>query len=110
MSLIHFFSLYVLNITIPPLRERKDDISVLVNYFVAKYNELLEKNVRYISSEICQTFQTYDWPGNIREIEHIVAFGMSVIRPDEEKLEISDLERKMDRDNRKEKAENRASC
>lgn len=89
-----YYRLSVLNITIPPLRERKDDISVLVNYFVAKYNELLEKNVRYISSEICQTFQTYDWPGNIREIEHIVAFGMSVIRPDEEKLEFSDLERK----------------
>lgn len=89
-----YYRLSVLNITIPPLRERKDDISVLVNYFVAKYNELLEKNVRYISSDICQTFQTYDWPGNIREIEHIVAFGMSVIRPDQEKLEFSDLERK----------------
>ena len=59
-----------------------------------EYNELLEKNVRYISSDICQAFQTYDWPGNIREIEHIVAFRMSVIRPDEEKLEFSDLERK----------------
>ena len=89
-----YYRLSVLNITIPPLRERKDDISVLVNYFVAKYNELLEKNVRYISSDICQIFQTYDWPGNIREIEHIVAFGMSVIRPDQEKLEFSDLERK----------------
>ena len=89
-----YYRLSVLNITIPPLRERKDDISLLVNSFVAKYNELLEKNVRYISTDVCENFREYEWPGNIREIEHIVAYGMSVIRKDEDKLEFSDLERK----------------
>lgn len=89
-----YYRLSVLNITIPPLRERKDDIPHLVNFFVAKYNNLLEKNVRFISNDIYENFKEYEWPGNIREIEHIVAFGMSVIRDDEEKFEFSDLERK----------------
>lgn len=89
-----YYRLSVLNITIPPLRERKDDIPCLVNFFVAKYNDLLEKNVRFISNEIYENFKEYHWPGNIREIEHIVAFGMSVIGEEEERLEFSDLERK----------------
>lgn len=89
-----YYRLSVLNITIPPLRERKDDIPHLVNFFVAKYNGLLEKNIRYISNDIYENFKEYDWPGNIREIEHIVAFGMSMTKEEENKLKFSNLERK----------------
>lgn len=89
-----YYRLSVLNINIPPLKDRKDDIPHLVNFFIAKYNNLLEKNVKFVSNKIYKTFEKYDWPGNIREIEHIVAFGMSMIKKGEKKLEFSHLERK----------------
>lgn len=89
-----YYRLSVLNINIPPLKDRKDDIPHLVNFFIAKYNNLLEKNVKFVSSKIYKIFEKYDWPGNIREIEHIVAFGMSMIKKGEKKLEFSHLERK----------------
>lgn len=89
-----YYRLSVLNIKIPPLRERKDDIPHLINFFIAKYNDLLEKNIKFVSSKIYEIFEQYNWPGNIREIEHIVAFGMSMVKKDEKKLEFCHLERK----------------
>lgn len=89
-----YYRISVLNLNIPPLRERKDDIPILVKFFVAKYNDLLEKNVKTISCEIFDILSKYNWPGNIRELEHIIAFGMNMISEDNDTLEFSHIESK----------------
>ena len=52
-----YYRLSVLNINIPPLKDRKDDIPHLVNFFIAKYNNLLEKNVKFVSNKIYKTLK-----------------------------------------------------
>ena len=66
-----FYRLNVFPIHIPPLRERVDDIKTLINYFADKYCRLHSKNIRHISTEIYDTLSTYNWPGNIRELENL---------------------------------------
>lgn len=66
-----YYRLNVVPITIPPLRQRKEDIAPLVAHFVAKYNAKYGLN-KSISPEVLQSFFHYDWPGNVRELEHTV--------------------------------------
>jgi len=67
-----YYRLSVVNINIPPLRERVEDIQVLSDYFIKKYNKIFEKNITSISSEIISFISTYDWPGNVRELENFI--------------------------------------
>ena len=66
-----FYRLNVLKITIPPLRERTEDIIVLANYFLKKYNEKHQTSKRF-SGELYRFFTDYQWGGNIRELENLV--------------------------------------
>jgi two-component system response regulator AtoC len=65
-----FYRLKVMEISIPPLRERKDDISELANVFLKKCSQRLKKKVNEISKEAIQSLLNYSWPGNVRELEH----------------------------------------
>ena len=67
-----YYRLEGLKIEIPPLRERKDDIPVLVNYFISKFNEKYGTNIKGISQEALLTLINYDWPGNVRQLENVV--------------------------------------
>lgn len=67
-----FFRLNVFPIKVPPLRERKEDIPLLVKHFIKKHNAKLGKKVDTISTRALNTLQTYNWPGNIRELENII--------------------------------------
>ena len=67
-----FYRLNVFPIEVPPLRERKDDILILLEYFVKRYASRAGKNVRSIDKKTLELFQSYDWPGNIRELQNIV--------------------------------------
>jgi formate hydrogenlyase transcriptional activator len=67
-----FYRLNVFPITIPPLRQRKEDIPLLVDYFVAKFNKKTGKKIETVSKEILNVLQEYDWPGNVRELESII--------------------------------------
>ena len=67
-----FYRLSVFPITIPPLRQRKDDIPLLVRYFVAKYNKKIGKKIETVSSETLGALQGYHWPGNVRELENVI--------------------------------------
>jgi len=67
-----FYRLNVINIDIPPLRKRKEDIPILINHFIEKMNKKLGKNIKGASSELLEVFFIYDWPGNVRELENIV--------------------------------------
>ena len=67
------FRIEVISITLPPLRERGDDIFLLVNHFIKRFREAYGKNVEGISQEAMDALIHYPWPGNIRELENCIA-------------------------------------
>ncbi len=66
------YRLNVFPIEIPPLRERKDDVLMLVEYFVQRYANRAGKNIRSIDKKTLDLLQSYDWPGNIRELQNVI--------------------------------------
>ena len=66
----------------PPLRERKDDIDLLVDDFVARYSKINRKNVKGVSEEVRKAFLLYNWPGNIRELENAIEGAVVMCRTD----------------------------
>jgi PAS domain S-box-containing protein len=66
------YRLNVFPIEVPPLRERKDDVLVLVEYFVQRYANRAGKNIRSIDQKTLDLLQAYDWPGNIRELQNVI--------------------------------------
>jgi two-component system, NtrC family, response regulator AtoC len=67
-----FFRLNVVSITLPPLRERREEIPILCEHFVKKYSVQYNKPCSEVSSETMQMFMDHDWPGNIRELENVI--------------------------------------
>lgn len=67
-----FFRLNVINVKLPPLRERRDDIPLLVDFFIKRYNEQYSKSVAGILKDVENLFMEYEWPGNIRELENVM--------------------------------------
>lgn len=67
-----YYRLNVLPIETPPLRERKEDIPLLVNHFLDRFNRKTEKHVEGLSLEAMKCFMAYEWPGNVRELEHLL--------------------------------------
>ncbi|GLI53861.1 sigma-54-dependent transcriptional regulator [Thermodesulfovibrio yellowstonii] len=67
-----YYRLNVVNIEIPPLRERKDDIPLLVAYFSKKYSLLMKKEITGVSEEAINLLVNYEYPGNVRELENII--------------------------------------
>jgi formate hydrogenlyase transcriptional activator len=67
-----FYRLNVFPITSPPLRQRKEDIPLLVHHFVAKFNKKMGKKIETIAKDTLSALQEYHWPGNVRELESIV--------------------------------------
>ena len=66
------FRINTIELNLPPLRERKEDILLLANHFLEKLSKKYRKNIEGFSKEAIQALNNYHWPGNIREIEHIV--------------------------------------
>jgi formate hydrogenlyase transcriptional activator len=85
-----YYRLNVFPIRIPPLRERREDIPLLVNYFVQRFAKQMEKNIEAIPAAMMKGLTAWDWPGNIRELENfveravILTRGMSLEAPLEE--------------------------
>lgn len=67
-----YFRLHVFPIRVPPLRERKDDIPLLVEHFVDKFNKEYAKAIKFIPDESMEKMKAYGWPGNIRELENLI--------------------------------------
>jgi two-component system response regulator PilR (NtrC family) len=67
-----FYRLNVINIKAPALRERREDIPLLANHFLKKYNERLGKSINGISQEAMEILKKYEYPGNVRELENII--------------------------------------
>lgn len=68
-----YYRLNVITIVLPPLRERKEDISLLVNYFIIKQSQKLNRPVTKVSKEAMQLLVNYDWPGNVRELQNFIS-------------------------------------
>lgn len=66
-----YYRLKVANIKIPSLSERREDIDLLIDYFIVKFNDKYKKNIKGLSKEVYEFFMIYDFPGNIRELENI---------------------------------------
>ncbi len=84
-----FYRLNVVSIRLPALRERDTDIPLLVEHFLAKFNERLKKQVTGVEPEALDILSAYGWPGNIRELENVME--RSVLFCDAQKLRVEDL-------------------
>jgi PAS domain S-box-containing protein len=84
-----FYRLNVFPIEVPPLRERRDDILMLVEYFVRRYAKRVGKNIQSIDKKTLDLLQSYDWPGNIRELQNVIE--RSVILSAGEVLSVDEL-------------------
>ena len=67
-----YYRLKVIEVTVPPLRERRREISHLTTFFIDRYARRYNRQGRQLSDELAQLFQTYEWPGNIRELENMI--------------------------------------
>jgi transcriptional regulator with PAS, ATPase and Fis domain len=77
-----YYRLNVVNINIPPLRERKEDIRDLVNHFIAKYNREFSLKISNLSRDVMELFERYNWPGNVRELENIIERAFNLVEND----------------------------
>lgn len=77
-----FYRLGAVNINIPPLRARKEDIALLAKSFIIQYNQRMEKNVKNISKATLERFNNYRWPGNVRELQHAIEHAMNILPDD----------------------------
>ncbi len=77
-----YWRLNTVSINIPPLRERKEDVESLVNYFIRKFSREYNKNIKGASSDLFDAFINYSWPGNVRELQGIVQRGMVICQKD----------------------------
>lgn len=73
-----YFRINVVAVTLPPLAARKDDIPVLINHFLKKYSQNMNKEVTGIAPEVADILVEYDYPGNIRELENIIERGVAL--------------------------------
>ena len=87
-----YYRLGTLSITIPPLRERKDDIPLLVNSFLKKYNERFDKEIWMISDGAETKLAKHDYPGNVRELENIIMAAVSMADDGQHVLTDRDME------------------
>jgi two-component system response regulator PilR (NtrC family) len=67
-----YYRLNVIELKLPTLTERKEDIPLLVNHFIKRFNEELNKNIKGIDNEVMRTFLQYEWKGNLRELENMI--------------------------------------
>lgn len=75
-----FYRLKVVEIIIPPLRDRRQDIPFLIDHFIGKFNKKLDREVKTVSADVQKIFMGYAWPGNIRELEHTLEHAFVLCR------------------------------
>ncbi|MBV7273597.1 sigma 54-interacting transcriptional regulator [Clostridium sp. PL3] len=77
-----FYRLCVIPLIIPPLRERPEDIILLAEHFLIKYNEKFKKNITGISEDVKKQLLLYEWPGNVRELENVIEYSVNMANTD----------------------------
>jgi arginine utilization regulatory protein len=84
-----YYRLNTVTLWIPKLTDRKEDIPVLTQHFLRKYNGLLYRGIKAVSQEVMQLFIDYPWEGNVRELEHVIESAVNFV--EKEVIEIQDL-------------------
>jgi Nif-specific regulatory protein len=84
-----YYRLNVVNLEMPPLRDRQEDIPLLANYFAAKYSEKCNRRISGISADAQARLRSYDWPGNVRELEN--AIERAVVLGSTDRILLEDL-------------------
>lgn len=84
-----YFRLNVIPINLPPLRERKEDLSLFIAYFLEKYNKLLNKNIKGLSPQTMAQLKNYSFPGNVRELQNLIERAAALCKKDE--IEFQDM-------------------
>jgi DNA-binding NtrC family response regulator len=84
-----YYRLNVFTIFLPPLRERRTDIPLLVDYFIKKFSLSMNKDVKEISKEAMNVLMDYDWPGNVRELRNVIERAMVNVKG--KRIEVEDL-------------------
>ena len=77
-----FYRIHVIPVELPLLKDRKEDIPPLVEHFIRKYSELMNKKVKAISPAAMQKLMLHDWPGNVRELENVIEFAVAMTDSD----------------------------
>ena len=75
-----YYRLRVVQIPMPPLRKRREDIPLLIEHFIALYNQRFSRHVQGIEDAAAKQMMSYDWPGNIRELQHAVEHAFVMCR------------------------------
>ncbi|MBF0612690.1 MAG: sigma 54-interacting transcriptional regulator [Magnetococcales bacterium] len=75
-----YYRLKVVEVRLPPLRERRSDIPILCEHFIERFNRKFEKSIRGVSDKVLKEFMELAWPGNIRELEHVLEYAFVVCR------------------------------
>jgi len=88
-----FYRLNIISFEIPPLRERIEDLSPLVSHFLEKYCSQMGKRIKKISPKVMDIFESYAWPGNIRELENVVERAVAI--EDADTIRVSSLPKEM---------------
>jgi formate hydrogenlyase transcriptional activator len=88
-----FYRLNVFPIRIPPLRERKEDIALLVSYFVQKFAKQMQKRIEGISPAVMKGLTAWEWPGNIRELENFIERAVILTRSKSLEAPLAELRR-----------------
>jgi two-component system response regulator AtoC len=89
-----YYRLKVIELTVPPLRERPDEIPTLIDFFIARYARKYNRTARPLTEQLRLLFMQYEWPGNIRELENMIK---RVVILQDEQLVIREIERNMQR-------------
>jgi len=89
-----FYRVHVIRLDLPPLRQRREDIPLLVDYFVDRLNRLQERDITGVTSDVLGLLMTHIWPGNIRELENVIEHAFILcrgkhIRPDHLPVELT---------------------
>jgi DNA-binding NtrC family response regulator len=77
-----FYRLKIISIELPPLRERREDIGALVDYFTGRFSQEYSKPIRYVAEQTTRRLQSYSWPGNVRELENCLRRAVLVCKGD----------------------------
>jgi DNA-binding NtrC family response regulator len=92
-----YYRLNVISVSIPPLRARMEDVPILVEHFLERFNTENGKRVSRVTPEVMDRFLSYTWPGNVRELENVVERGVVLARGDEIDLDLlpADMSRRV---------------
>jgi len=89
-----YYRLRVIEVTVPPLRERRDEVPTLTDFFIARYSRKYNRSLKPISDQLRHLFLQYEWPGNIRELENMIK---RIVILQDENLVVQEIERNMQR-------------